>query len=83
MQINPLSISLWKIQVFALLFEMNKIIRKVENVNVYWPVKQRDDPSHGLQRLLYGDVVNSWGKGIPLWLTSTTGDPTRAKMVSQ
>lgn len=56
MQINPLSISLWIIQVFALLFgarELNKIIRKVENVNVYWPVEQRDDPSHGRQRLLY------------------------------
>lgn len=53
MQINPLFISLWIIQVFALLFEarkLNKIIRKVENVSVYWPVEKRDDPSHGWQK---------------------------------
>lgn len=53
MQINPLFISVWIIQVFALLFEarkLNKIIRKVENVSVYWPVEKRDDPSHGRQK---------------------------------
>lgn len=69
MQINPLFISLWIIQVFALLFgarELNKIIRKVENANVYWPVEERDDPSHGRQRLLYDVGVNPWRKGIPL-----------------
>lgn len=46
MQINPLFIQ----SVFALLFgtrELNKMIRKVENVNIYWPVEERDDPAHG------------------------------------
>lgn len=53
MQINPLFISPWITQVFALLFgahELNKIIRKVENVNIYWPVEERDDPALGWQK---------------------------------
>lgn len=48
MQINPLFIS--PVNSSRLLFgarELNKIIRKVENVNVYWPMEERDDPSHG------------------------------------
>ncbi len=44
MQINPLFISLWIIPAFALLFgarRLNKIIRKVENVSIYWPLEER------------------------------------------
>lgn len=43
---------------FVWVRELNKIIRKVENVSVYWPVEKRDDPSHGPQRFLYGVGVN-------------------------
>lgn len=53
MQINPFFISLWIIQAFALLFgvrELNKIIRKVENVDIYWPVEERGDPALGLTK---------------------------------
>lgn len=57
MQINLLFMH----SVFALLCgacELNEIIRKVENMNIYWPVEERDDPAHGPQRLLYGtDVI--------------------------
>lgn len=84
MQINPLFISLWIIRAFALLFgarELNKIIRKVQNANVYWAVGKRDDPAHGWQRILYGVGVNPWNRGIPLWLTSTAGVPTCAETV--
>lgn len=53
-------------------------IRKLENVDIYRPVEERDDPVHGSQRGLYGTGVNPWGRAIPVWLTSTAGDPTHA-----
>lgn len=76
MQMNPLFISLWIIQVFALLFgcrELSKNHKEVAaNAGVYWPAERRDDPALPGDKDSFMAVVWTYETGVfhcdwPAW----------------